>query len=104
MGGVGQVGANGQAVHAERANLACGFIRLIYRAAMMERDGISHAGKGQGKGFAKSAGGAGDEGEGKGHDRILHGNSGFNQVSRSRFICNRIFRTWKGLEKHKGIA
>jgi hypothetical protein len=29
----------------------------------MQRNGISHAGKGQGKGFAKSIGGASDESE-----------------------------------------
>ena len=58
----GQVGADGQTVHTEGTNFRDGALGFIHRAAIMQGDGISHAGKGQGKGFAEPVGGPGHKG------------------------------------------
>ena len=59
----GQVCADREALDPQRADLFDGLIRLVCRATIMQRDGISHARKGEGKGFAKTMCAAGDEGE-----------------------------------------
>ena len=56
----------------EGFDLAFGLMCFLFGGVIMQRDGVSHAGKGQGEGFAKPLCAAGDKGKGLGHGGIVN--------------------------------